>query len=102
MVELSKYQNKDLLNLLQIFEELFTGTLGTWKTDPADFEQEENSKPLCLQPKLHKEIFRGLLKQFVLLVVLIRVQKSNLEASYSIQPKPKKSIMFSKQLNKFK
>ena len=30
-------QRNELLKLLQIFEELFDGTLGTQKTDPVDF-----------------------------------------------------------------
>ena len=31
-------QCNELLNLLQKFEYLFDGTLGTWKTDTVDFE----------------------------------------------------------------
>ena len=31
-------QRNDLLKSLQKFEELFDGTLGTWKTDPVDFK----------------------------------------------------------------
>ena len=39
-------QHKELLKLLQKFEELFDGTLGTWKTDPVDFELKEGVKPI--------------------------------------------------------
>ena len=35
---LTMTQRNELLNLLQIFEELFDGTLGTWKTFPVEFE----------------------------------------------------------------
>ena len=35
---LTETQRKELLELLQNFEELFDGTLGTWKTDPVGFE----------------------------------------------------------------
>ena len=33
-------QGNELLKLLEKFEELFNGTLGTWKTDPVDFEKK--------------------------------------------------------------
>ena len=35
---LTMTQRNDLLKLSQRFEELFNGTLGTWKTDPVDFK----------------------------------------------------------------
>ena len=35
---LTMTQRNELLKLLHKFEELFDGTLGTWKIDPVDFE----------------------------------------------------------------
>ena len=35
---LTMTQRNDLLKLLQKFEPFFNGTIGTWKTDPVDFE----------------------------------------------------------------
>ena len=35
---LTESQHNELLKFLQIFEELFDGTLGTCKTSPLDFE----------------------------------------------------------------
>ena len=35
---LTMTRNNELLKLLQKSEELFNGTLGTWKTDPLDFD----------------------------------------------------------------
>ena len=35
---LTTTQRNKLLKVLQIFEELFNGTLGNWKTDTVDFE----------------------------------------------------------------
>ena len=35
---LTMTQRNELLKLLQIFKDFFDGTLGTWKTDPVDFE----------------------------------------------------------------
>ena len=41
---------------------MFDGTLGTWKTDPVNFELIENVKPIFsqsyLEPKVHKELFK--------------------------------------------
>ena len=34
---LTMTQRNEILKLLQIFEDLFDGTLGTWKTDPFNF-----------------------------------------------------------------
>ena len=39
-------QRNELLKLLQKFEELFDGTLGTWKTDPVDFKLKYYVKPI--------------------------------------------------------
>ena len=39
-------QRNELLKLLHKFEELFDGTLGTWKTYPADFKLKEDAKPI--------------------------------------------------------
>ena len=35
---LTMTQRNELLELLQTFEELFNGTLSTWKSDPVDFK----------------------------------------------------------------
>ena len=43
---LTMTQHNDLLKLLQKFEELFDGTLGTWKTDPVDFKLKEDAKSI--------------------------------------------------------
>ena len=55
---LTMTQHNDLLKLLQKLEELFDGTLGTWKTDPVDFELKDDAKPVYSRPypvpKVHK------------------------------------------------
>ena len=67
-------QRNELMKLLQKSEELFYGTLGTWKTYPVDFELKENAKPILLQPysvlKVHEEIFKNEIECLVLLGVL--------------------------------
>ena len=45
--DLTKYQWKYLVKLLQKIEGLFNGKLCTWKTDPIHFELKYNDKPIC-------------------------------------------------------
>ena len=40
-------QHNYLLELLQKYEEVFNGTLGTWKTDPSDLKLKEDANPIC-------------------------------------------------------
>ena len=47
---LTETQQSKLLKLLQKLEELFDGTLGTWKTDPVDFKLKDYVKPICSIP----------------------------------------------------
>ena len=49
---LSTTQRNELLQLLQKIEELFDGTLGTWKTDQVDLELKEDAKPIFSQSYL--------------------------------------------------
>ena len=71
---LTMTQCNELLKLLHKFEELFDGTLGTWKIDSVEFELKEDTKPICSQPysvpKLHEEIFKKEVGILVLLGVL--------------------------------
>jgi hypothetical protein len=48
---LKKDEQRQLLRLLQKFENLFDGTLGTWKTDPVDLKLvNPNVKPYHAKP----------------------------------------------------
>ena len=48
---LSKDEQRQLLKLLQKFEILIDGTLGTWKTDPVDLELKDSKvKPYHAKP----------------------------------------------------
>ena len=57
---LTMTQRNELLQLLQKFEELFDGTLGTWETDLVDFQLKVDVKPIYSRPypvpKVHKDI----------------------------------------------
>ena len=39
-------QRNDLVKLLQKFENLFDGTLFSWKKDPVEFDLKEDAKPI--------------------------------------------------------
>ena len=39
-------QRNDLLKLLQKFEELFDGAIGTWKKDTVEFKLKEDANPV--------------------------------------------------------
>ena len=86
-------QRNDLLKLLQKFEELFDGTLGTWKIDPLDFELKEDAKPICSRPypipKVHEEMFKKEVERLVLLGVLEVANDSEWGAPSFSQTKPK-------------
>ena len=43
---LTMTQRNELLKLLRKFEDIFDGTLGTWKTNPVDFELKYDSNPI--------------------------------------------------------
>ena len=59
---LTMTQRSDLLKLLQKFEDLFDGTLCTWKTDLLDIKLKEYTNTIRLQPhpvtKVHEEMFK--------------------------------------------
>ena len=63
-----------MLLLLHKFEELFDGTLRTWKTDPVDFELKEDMNPICSQPypepNVQEKNFKTEVERLFLLVVL--------------------------------
>ena len=67
-------QRNSLLKLLQIFDELFSGTLGTLKTDPVYFKLKEDVNSICSGPypvpKLHKKRFKKYVERLVLPGVL--------------------------------
>ena len=50
-IDLTACEQIELLKLLQKFEDLFDGTLGSWKSDPIDLElQDPNCKPYHTRP----------------------------------------------------
>ena len=82
-----------MLKLLHKFEDLFNGTLGTWKTDSVNFELKEYANPICSQPypvtKAHEEIPKKEVARLVLLGVLKVANDSEWGDPSFAQPKPK-------------
>ena len=72
---------------------LFDGTLGTYKTDPVDFELNEDPTLTCLRPypvpKVHEEMLKKEVERLVLLGVLEVANDSGWVYPYFAQPKPK-------------
>ena len=44
---LTEVQRNELVKILQIFEELFNGTLCAWKIDPVDLKVKYDLEPVC-------------------------------------------------------
>ena len=74
MPTIRKCKKERLLKLLRKFGDLFSSTLGTWKTAPLELGLKHDAKPVFLQPypvlRVHKMIFRKEFKRLVKLGVL--------------------------------
>ena len=54
----TKKQRNGPLKLLQNFEYLFDGTLGTQKTNPVDLELKSNAKLICSRTYAVLEVYK--------------------------------------------
>ena len=90
---LTMTQRNGLLKLLPKFEEFFDDTLGTWKTDPVDFELKQDANPIYSRPypvlKVHDEMFKNEVGSLVLLGVLEVSNDSEWGAPSFAQTRPK-------------
>ena len=90
---LTTTQRNYLMKLFQIFEDLFDGTLGTYRTDPVDFKMKEDPKPVCLWPypvpKLLEKFFKNEVERLVLIGVLKIANDPEWGAPSFSQPKHK-------------
>ena len=82
-----------LLHLLKKSEDMFDGTLGTWKTTLVDLELKEEAKPICScpypVPKVHKSMFRKKVEILVNLGFVEELNDSEWVAPPFAQPKAK-------------
>ena len=85
-------QRNELLKLLQKFEQFLYGTVGTWKTYPAELQLKEDAKPIFSQPypvqNVHEEIFKKEVDSLVLLGSLKVANDPEWGAPYFAQTKP--------------
>ena len=90
---LTMTERNELIQLLQKLEELFDGTLGTWKTYAVDSELKEDAKPIWSQlypvTKAHAEMIKKEVERIVLHWVLKVVNDSEWGAPSFAQLKPK-------------
>ena len=56
---LSHEQRNLLLWLLLDYEHLFDGTLGTWNTEPAEFELQEEARPVFCKPFQVPQVYKA-------------------------------------------
>ena len=90
---LTDIERHSILHLLNTFEDLFDGTLGTWKNTPVDLELKDDVKPVCSRnypvPKVHQTMFKKEVKRLVSLWVLEEANDSKWGAPPFAQPKAK-------------
>ena len=71
MSTLNPQQMRNLLKPKNIYEYLFSGSLGTWNTAPVDLELKYDARPVYLRPytvpRVHEAMFRKEVNRLVLL-----------------------------------
>ena len=86
-------KRNEFLKLLQTFKELLDGTLGTWKTNPVDFELKEDANTILsrsyLVLKAHDVMFKKGVEVFLLLGALKVANDSEWVSPSFTHPKPK-------------
>jgi len=95
---LSQNQQRDLLKLLQDFEELFDGTLGDWQTEPVSLQLKPGAKPYHGKPfpipRVHKDTLKKEVERLVEIGVLKRQPTSEWASPTFIIPKKNKQVRF--------
>jgi len=95
---LSESEQAELYKLLVEFEELFDGTLGKWKTEPAKAELKEGAKPVYQRhypiPNINREAFHREIECLVDLKILEPTAESQYGSPAFIVPKPDRTVRF--------
>ncbi len=95
---LDSNQRQKLLSLLTTYEELFDGTLGTWKGAEVSLELVEGAKPYHARPypipKCHMETLKMEVDRLCELGVLRKVNRSEWTAPTFIIPKKDGTVRF--------
>ena len=95
---LNRADKQKLLKLLQDFEQLFDGTLGDWRTEPAHLELKENISPFHGRayqvPRIHRDTLRKEVDRLVQLGVLKLENDSQWASPTFIIPKKQGTVRF--------
>ena len=95
---LNRAGKQKLLKLLRDFEQLFDGTLGDWKTEPAHLELKENISPFHGRayqvPRIHRDTLRKEVDRLVQLGVLKLENDSQWASPTFIVPKKQGTVRF--------
>ena len=91
-------QQAELILLLQEFEELFDGTLGTWQTPPVHLELKEGATPYHGKafpvPHIHKDTLKKEVERLEEIGVLKRQTESEWASPTFIIPKKQGTVRF--------
>jgi hypothetical protein len=93
------YTERDALyKLIQKYEDLFDGTLGTFTGTPYDIKLKENVEPFHIRafpvPKIHEYSFKSEIERLVSLGVLKKVNRSQWGAPTFLIPKKDGTVNF--------
>lgn len=95
---LTPVQQAELILLLQEFEELFDGTLGTWQTPPVHLELKEGATPYHGKafpvPHIHKDTLKKEVERLEEIGVLKRQTESEWASPTFIIPKKQGTVRF--------
>lgn len=91
-------QKRKLLKLLRNFEEMFDGTLGTWKNSEYHIELRKDAKPYhgkpYTVPKAYEQVLRREVERLVSVGVLRKINRSEWAAPTFAIPKKNGTIRF--------
>ena len=95
---LTKVEQKGLLNLLQKYETMFNGTLGTYKGSVYKIELKDDIKPYHAKPfpipKVHEATLKKEVERLIKIGVLKRINQSEWAAPTFIIPKKNGTVHF--------
>ena len=95
---LTNGEQKALYNLLDKYENLFDGTLGTWNGTPYDIKLKKDAEPSHARPfpvpKIHELTMKSELDRLIKLGVLKKVNRSEWGAPTFIIPKKDNTVRF--------
>jgi len=97
-VHLTPDQQQSLLTLLRMYESLFDGTLGRWRSRPYEIQLKEGAKTYHARaypiPKYYEQTLRNEVQRLVDIGVLRKVNRSEWAAPTFVIPKKDQTVRF--------